>query len=779
MAREVTKSRVAASAESSASAEDLRALVEVISRSQQGYRDLVDHLDQAVFTLSLDGEIRAANRRLCEMFGVNFQGLIGHHLDEFIASPPIADAKKLLSQFIRQGTWECTLPVRLRHNPALRYFKCWLMAVVESGEVASISGWARDVTAQHESETRFSEFFESLREGLFFSTLDGVILDANPALVRLLGYDSKEDLQRINLRQIYADPATRDALVQEILQKGAVQDREIILRKRDESRVHCLASGFAVRDAAGNVLRLQGTLVDFTERLEIERRLHQEQEFVRRLVASIPDMIAVLDLEGRFTYVSQRVQDALGYPPDKLVGQTLGGRAHPDDQPEMLAKFRQVIAGTIPDAQIEYRSRHIDGSWRTLRASAGPLFDESGKISGVVATARDVTELVQFEQQTAQKEKFAAMGQMMTGAAHELNNPLTAILGVSELIRERAGDEGLRRHADLVHSQARRAAGIVQDLLAFSRPAIQGRLPISLADLAREAIQSRMDLLRQKNVAVEFAASPDLPAVAGDRKLLLQVFCNLIDNAEQSISSGRGAGTLKVSVARNEERICVTFADDGPGVPPQILRKIFDPFFTTKRPGGGSGLGLTICLAVIKDHGGTMEVQSAPGQGAEFRILFPVVAGALGDQETDNSLDEKMATPDEPLRGYSVLIVDDEESIREIVEEGLSARGVKTDGAGSSEEALSHLAANSYDVVLCDVNLPRLSGAELFRRLRSQSVNQAPQFVFMSGDLIDGDAMKDIRENGARVIQKPFHISALVSLLTEILKPHPSRLSLT
>lgn len=754
----------------SASPDQLSDLLQVISRSQRNYRELVDHLEQAVFTMTMRGEVRAANVRLSEIFGVEIKDLIGRSLGEFIESPSLAEALRMVPMFLSRGTWEGTVPIRLRNDPALHYFKCWLMAIADEGERNAICGWARDVTKQFESELRFTEFFDSVREGLFFSMPDGEILDVNPALVRMLGYNSKEELKRINFGDIYVDPTTRDKLIVEILKAGSVQDREIVLKKKDGSHIHCLASGFPVRDASGRVLRFQGTLVDFTERLEIGKRLHNEQEFVRRLVTSIPDMIAVVDCNGKYTYVSQRVEDFLGYPPGELVGQLVGGRAHPDDQARIQALFRKLVTGGSIDEHLEYRTRHRDGSWRTLRASAGPIFDETGKIAGVVATARDVTEQIQAEHQVAQREKFAAMGQMMTGAAHELNNPLTAILGVSELIRERASDDAMRRHAELVHTQAKRAAAIVQDLLAFARPSFQGKAQIALDELLREALKSSEESLRRKNITVDFRVAEHLPSVTGDRKLLTQVFHNVIQNAEQAISASRKHGTLRVALDRLDTRLRVTFADDGPGIAAENLEKVFDPFFTTKRPGGGSGLGLTICLAVIKDHGGTMAVRSGLGQGATVEVFLPAAPEESPASPLASNPGKTEAVAPGPLQGRSALIVDDEESIREIVEEGLALRGMRVDGVGSSEEALSRLAQSSYDVILCDMNLPGLSGEELNRRVRAQAGQGAPQFIMMTGDMLDQDAVKQLGGNAARLLQKPFHISALVSLLSEMLQ---------
>jgi len=752
-------------------------LLEIVSRSQHGYRELIDSLDHAVFTLAPDGVIRVANRFMAQILSVAIPDLIGHAFDEFVSEPSRAVAEQALPQLLAAGSWTGRIAMRPRQTRELRYFECRFQAVRSEGELTGISGWARDVTALHESEIRFQELFESLREGIFFTSPEGDILDANPALVRMLGFATKEELKAHNFREFYLDPARRDALVMEMQETGSAQDSELELRAKDGRLIRCLASGFAIRDVTGRLIRLQGTLVDVTERFEIKRRLHEEQEFVRRLIDNFPDIIAVLDMEGRFTYISPRVQDTLGQPPEDYIGKILGEYAHPDDMRRVQEMFESVKNGRTLSGQAEYRTRHANGAWRTLRATAGPLFDASGKIHGVVASARDVTDAVQAEHQTVQREKLASMGQMMAGAAHELNNPLTAILGVSDLLRERAADDSTRRQTEIVLQQARRAAGIVQNLLAFSRPLAQGRGKIQLAEIVQRALAMQRTSLEQKKIAVELDCAAGLPTLEGDAKLLMQVFSNLIVNAEQAISSSRDHGKLKISLSSSAGNLVAVFADDGTGIAPENLRRIFDPFFTTKRPGGGTGLGLTICLAVAKEHGGRIEVQSTPGNGATFRVILPVATEILpaGSGAIQRS---SAATPiSSALVGHSALVVDDEESIREIVQEGLSARGMKVEGAASAEEALMHIVADTYDVILCDYNLPGLNGEQLFEKLRAKAGKSTPRFVFMTGDMLDTSIVTAFGEKGAHVMQKPFHVAALATLLAEILQPQPAKVS--
>lgn len=759
----------------SLSNDQFKGLIEVISRSQQSFRDLIDNLDQAVFTLSLEGEVRVANRRLTEILHVSFQNLIGHRLSEFLEKPTLAEARKAFPAFAEKGHWAGRLRVRLKVENENRYFDCWLQAVAEGGQITSVSGWGRDVSSEQASEVRFSELFESLQEGLVLVRPDGEVLDANPSLVRMLGFETKEELKAINFSQVYEDPVQRDLLVQELTEKGLIQDFMLVLRRKDGRKFHCLTSGSAIRDVSGRVVQLQGTFVDITERIEIEKQLRKEQEFVRRLVACFPDVIVVLDCDGKFTFVSQRVEEISGSPPQECVGEPLGARAHPEDRAKLATFFDGVLSGRDTAAQIEYRTRHADGTWRTLRVSAGPLFDETGKISGVVASARDVTELKQVEQQMTQNEKFAAMGQMMAGAAHELNNPLTAILGVADLLRERATDDAMRRHTEMVLQQARRAAMIVQNLLAFSRPSAQVKSRVNLMKIIQDALRMHDASLRQKKISVHLDAVMDLPAVDGEQKTLTQAFVNLIMNAEQAISSTQDHGTLKISLRRVDDKASVTFSDDGPGIPPENIERIFDPFFTTKRPGGGSGLGLTICLAVIKEHGGTMEVQSTAGAGASFQVLLPLAAGiSSAAAPPAGEVTRPTSSPLDVLRGHSLLVVDDEESICEIVQEGLAARAMKVDGASSSEAALAQVSANAYDVILCDLNLPGLRGEQLYEQLWARGGTRTTHFVFMTGDILDSATAERYCARGARIIQKPFQVAALASVLAELLQQQPA-----
>ncbi|HXZ19619.1 MAG TPA: PAS domain S-box protein [Candidatus Acidoferrales bacterium] len=616
-------------------AREFERLYYVIQKSQQGYRDLIDSFDVPVLAVSLEGDILAANRRVIEVFGHAFQEVIGHRLDEFVSEPTMADAAAALPRFEERRHWFGVLRVRLRPSGELRFYDCVLHAVVRDGRTVGVSCLARDVTQERQNEARFAELFSSLQEGVYFSTPAGEMLDANPALVRMLGYSSREELLSKNAKELYADSEDRKTKIADLEQQGKLVARETVLRRKDGKAITCLDTATLVRDAAGHPIRYQGTLVDISARLEMEQSLREQQEFARRLIESFPDLIVVLDHEGKFTFVSNRVRDVLGVAPSDLMGLRYGPRAHPEDIAHLDTFVHDILNGAKTNETLEYRSRHQDGSWRMLRATAAPLSDASGAVTGMVASLRDVTELNRLEQQVLQSEKLAAMGQMIAGVAHELNNPLTAILAVSDMLREHSEDPGHKRQLELLHQQARRAADIVQDLLSFSRPPAPRKGRVQLAEVLRRALHLHEYSLRRNSVAVDFLLEKGMPDVLGDANQLIQVFLNLVVNAEQAIREVRDSGTIRVRMGRGaagDAQVWASIQDDGPGIPAEVLEKIFDPFFTTKRPGRGTGLGLSISMAIVREHGGEIQYQPAPGGGAVFLVTLPAAQpGEEGD----------------------------------------------------------------------------------------------------------------------------------------------------
>ena len=607
------------------SEEQIDQLGQLIMRSQRNFKELIDSLDDVALAISLDGTLRTVNRRITEILGVPYSQLVGHKLEEFLGAPLHAEASGGRERFLEKRNWSGVVEVQLKKDSRRLYYDCVVNAIVKGGEVTGASVLARDITEHREKEQRFTQLFESLQEGVYISNPEGKLLEVNPALVSILGYESKEDLLNLPPELLDVDGGGEPVLGRGGSQSGRTRTREVRLRRKDGGVAVCVDTSTGVMDG-GRIVRYQGTLVDVTEKRALEQQVRRQEEFRRHLLESFPDLILVLDLKGQYTFVSARIGELLGYGPEHLMGKNV---AETENAPPELAElYRTVASGESSLTSREYGSRHRDGGWRTMLGVASPLLDAEGKPAGVIISVRDVTMEKKLEQQIIQSERQAAMGQMIGGFAHELNNPLTSILGMAELLQEGDTSEGARKQIAILHQQARRAAEIVQNLQYFARPPAPGRSQVNLNELVQRTVQMQAYPLRKSNITVDFLPEPAIPAIMADPNQLMQVFLNLLLNAEQAIRENREKGTIRVRIGRKPDSVWIVFQDDGPGIAPENLAHIFDPFFTTKRPGRGTGLGLSICKTVLREHGGNIEAATSPDGGAAFTITLPVAAPA-------------------------------------------------------------------------------------------------------------------------------------------------------
>jgi PAS domain S-box-containing protein len=605
------------------SEEQLNQLSQVILRSQRNFKELIDSIDDPAFVVSLDGTLRTVNRRVAELTGLTYSQLVGSKIYDLVDEPAREEMERGLGRFVDGKRWAGTIRVRMKNSARLVYLDCVFNGILKGDEVVRASILARDVTEQHEKEIRFTELFETLQEGVYFSTPEGKLLDANPSLVRMLGYSEKKDLLSLAPAALSFDGGP-PVLGRAVDDRGGMRTREIKLLRKDGQPAVFLDSSSAVWDSAGNIIRYQGTLVDITEKRRMERELQQPEEFRSRLLESFPDLILVVDLGERYTFVSTRAQAIIGYLPEEMLGKKISEiEGHSRD---LVSLYQTLVSGDQAFGAAEYGARHRDGSGRTMRAAGSQLVDAEGKVTGVIFSIRDITIERKLEQQIVESERLAAMGAMIGGVAHELNNPLTSILGVSELLQDTEANDTARKQLGMLQQQARRAAEIVQNLTYFSRPPAPGKSRINLAEVVERTLNLHAYSLRKNNITVDFLKEPGIPYALGDPHQLMQVFLNLIVNAEQAIREARDKGTLRIRFGKGEKTVWVSFYDDGPGIPKDNLPNIFDPFYTTKRPGRGTGLGLSICKSVMKEHKGTVEAANATDGGAVFTVTLPVAA---------------------------------------------------------------------------------------------------------------------------------------------------------
>jgi PAS domain S-box-containing protein len=611
--------------------EQLDQMSQVIARSQRSFKELIDSIDDVAFAMSLNGIFRTVNRRTTQLLGRTYSEIIGHEIGEFIEEPARSEIEPGLASFLGQRRWSGVVPVRLKKSTRMLYFDCVLNAIVKDDGVVGVSALARDVTEERERERRFTEFFETLQEGVYFSTPEGKVLDVNAALVQMLRYNGKAELLAADPRALNTDSTQGPVLGRRADDRGSERAREINLQRKDGTAGTYLDTSRAVWDLAGNIIRYEGTLVDVTEQRQMEKAVRRQEKFQRDLLEGFPDLILVFDMEGRYTFVSSRIRDQLGRAPEDFLGKKIE-EDNEERSPEFVALYRDVSTGRKKFDVCEFRARHRDGSWRTLRAAASPLFDAEGNANSVIVSVRDITVEKKLEQQIIQSDRLAAMGQMISGFAHELNNPLTSIMGMAELLQDSEVSEAARKQLTTLQQQARRAADIVQNLMYFSKPPAPGKGPIHLNDVVQRTLHLHAYSLRKNNITVDLLPDSSLPAVNGDPHQLMQVFLNLILNAEQAMREGRDRGTLRIRLEKGRGTVSVIFQDDGPGIPEEILPSIFDPFYTTKRPGRGTGLGLSICKAILREHSGNIEATSGPGGGAVFTVTLPV-APAQGNPQ--------------------------------------------------------------------------------------------------------------------------------------------------
>ena len=435
------------------------------------------------------------------------------------------------------------------------------------------------------------------------------------------------------------------------------------------------------------------------------------------------------------------------------------------------ATFLERLAtdGAVTDHLLRMRRASGSPVWVEVTARARPA--RRGGAMRIEALVRDVSERKKLDdqsrdiyQQILQSEKMAALGQTISGVAHELNNPLATILSWAERLSEKQLDDTAKRGVGVILGEAERAARIVRNLLTFARKRQSTRALIDVNTVVRETLALRgHERMPTLSVTTEFG---ELPQVFADAHQIQQVLLNLVINAEQAVLTANGRGALMIRTRHDVERdsVILEVADDGPGVPPDAQTRIFDPFFTTKEVGKGTGLGLTVAYAIAQEHGGRIRVESPTGGGATFVVELP-----LSGTETAAKPPRVMVPPMDAVRGASVLLVEDEHALADAVAEALTDAGLKVDRAGDGQEALTRVRNVAYDLVICDLKMPRIDGMTLYRAIAAATPSLASRVIFVTGDVAGTDAERFLEETGCRWLAKPFRLSDLLRAVRETL----------
>ena len=683
----------------------------------------------------------------------------------------------------------------------------------------------KDVTESRAIAERYRLLFEQVQEGVFISTPEGRLLDCNDAFVRMLGYSDRDEVLKLDIpSQLYSDPNVRPGLVRDLEQKGYLRSFEIMLRRKDGSSIPVLETSFARRDESGAVLTYQGFLLDITDQKRAEDEIRRRNRELNALNTIATTAAQSFDLDAILKVALEQVMELFAADTGSVlladaekavlrrrISQGQRTAAGPDFEelplPEEAWKtLRESRIELITERYLEQlppllqdyvraeglqtwmwvvlwtqdklegvlgiasRSARVFSSAdeNLLVAIGRQLATTIDKVHLYEETRRAYEELTRTQEQLLQSEKMSAVGQLISGVAHELNNPLTAILGYAQLLENEEIPARAQDFVQKLYKQAQRTHKIVQNLLSFSRQRKPQRQQVDLRRVLEDTLALRDYDMKLNNIVVEREFEANLPDVLGDEHQLEQVFLNIINNAADAVLESARGGTFRVRIHSDGDEVCAEFHDSGPGI--KDPKRIFDPFYTTKSVGKGTGLGLSICYGILKEHGGSISASNHPQGGAVFLVRLPAVARRM-----PAPVAVPVARRDAPLHGR-ILLLDDEEPVLEFEREVLRSAGAEVVACADAEDAISRLRDEHFDAIVLDGKMPgRLGGFEVYAWLRSNRPGMEKNVVLAISNVNDPETHRFLQETGALCLPKPFDVADLVAITRRLLTKAPAR----
>lgn len=642
-------------------------------------------------------------------------------------------------------------PFTLGQMKALTILSSTAAAALES---ASLHNQVR------EAEENYRSIFENAVEGIFQSTPEGHFKKINPAFARILGYDSPEEMITLVTdiaHQLYVNP--RDRIEAERLQKelGVLEGFEFEAYCKDRTKIWVSLNRRFVYTQNGEHY-IEGSIENITERKRAEVQLRQSEERYRDLVENAHDIIYEHDLEGNYTASNMASEQITGYSLQETLQLNLRQTVAPECWEKATSMLRRKLAGEETTA---YELEIVTKQGRRVAVEVNTrLVYHNGVAVGVQGIARDVTQRKQLEEQLRQSQKLEAIGQLAGGVAHDFNNLLTVIGGYASMLIGKlpegsphlSGVEEIKKASD-------RASALTRQLLAFSRKQILQPKFLDLNVVIRD-LEKMVRRLIGEDIDLLCITSPILGKIKADPGQIEQVLLNLIVNARDAMPNG-GKLTIEASnVELSEEYaqrhaaqpgpfVMLAVSDTGCGMDAEIQPRVFEPFFTTKGAGKGTGLGLATVYGIVKQSGGNIKIYSEVGQGSTFKIYLPRVNEVV--EAPENSISEPL-----PQGTGTILLVEDEEQVRAILEHILTAQGYHVLSASNGEEALSIAKdlGQNIKLMLTDVVMPQMSGPELAERVLAICPNLP--ILFMSGYTDDAIVRHGLLDEKLNFIQKPF-----------------------
>ncbi len=587
--------------------------------SNRHWMEIFDAISDFIVVHDEGGSILRVNRSLAQFIGVRPGELIGIDMRSVLALT--ADVHPESCPFCR------------RTDGDVDEFEQVLLErtyLVSTSRIPSAQAAGRetihvlkDVTDRREAERRYRELFDHIQEGLYFSTPDGRFIEVNEAMVRMLGYTSREELLQFDItRELYFDPQDRAEFCRQLDETGLLRNHEETLRKKDGSALYTMHNVFAVRDAGGRVIQYRGLMTDITSLKAFQTELQRERDFNSKILNNTQSLILVVDTAGCVSYANRRWAD-LDYQLHQLLGRPVAELAGPTKRALFQESINASLQGRLVD-NLEVPILRADGRVGQFSANLSPMRDEQGELTSIVVVMTDITDAAMLQSKLMHAERMAAVGQLVSGVAHEVNNPLTAILGFADLLMENPEiPDSARNDLRVILQEAQRTKLIVQNLLSFARQMPPQRKPVQLNGILLRTVQLRAYDFTSHGIEVVEHFSQDLPDVVGDAHQLQQVFLNILNNAYDAVRDTGRPARIEIASTPARNFVEVAFRDNGEGV--AYPDRIFDPFFTTKEVGKGTGLGLSICYGIVREHGGEILCQNNQGDpGATFIVRLPL-----------------------------------------------------------------------------------------------------------------------------------------------------------
>ena len=679
----------------------------------------------------------------------------------------------------------------------------------------------KDITEAKAADERYTSLFNHMHEGVFASTPEGKVVDCNEAFVRMLGYASKDELLAVEqIETIYVDHEDRAKFLNEMARQGFVRNFEYQLRRKDGKEISVIESSFATRDPAGRIERYQGVLMDVTEmkRAEDEIRRRNRELYVLNNIAvtfnqsfdlqeilqlSMLQIVELLSTDTASVYLfeesgnhlmkqaayghrSDFVTDSPYFPlPADFVESLRAGHAEILDHesqtrlPEIVQKIiaveelkawmwvvlwrKEKMLGVL--ATSSRSSRQFTRSEEGVMIAVGrQLATTIEKIQLYNETKKAYEDLRRTQEQLLQSEKMSAVGQLISGVAHELNNPLTAILGYAQLLESEKLEPRVEEFITKLHKQAQRTQRIVQNLLSFARQHKPKRIQVDLRSVIEDTIALRDYDLKVNNIMVERDFDPVLPSVVADPHQLEQVYLNIINNAADAMLERSGGGVLRIHIFSQNGHVVSEFHDSGPGI--SDPKHVFDPFYTTKGVGKGTGLGLSICYGIVKEHGGEITAHNHSAGGAVLEVRLPVAVGEKPLTESDRIV----ARRESRLEG-TVLLIDDEDALLDFEREVLTAAGLRVVTASTGASAIDLLQQHDFDAVFLDSKIPgQWSSQDVYRHMEQQQPHLVSKTVLVLSDISDPNVKTFVEATQIFCLVKPFEVADLLSVTRRVMK---------